>query len=337
MLATVAFLSGIFSLAEYTIPSLFFLNVYALEIFAQYSATYRVSDAVLVALPLVLLILVAVIASQHFLRSALQNITVREENAVPPFSWPGWFRALQWIGAVAVLGNVAVLSYGLLLPLLAGDIVRQWAGAAQDILYTLGVGLVATLIAVPLGMGVAWLLAGQGHHQWAIWALVLVPMALPAPIIGLGVSRLYTGSIAVPGFLGVLLPVMVSVIRFTPIAALVLLGYVRLVHPWLFDAGAVFSASRTQAWLAVYLPLLLPGILAGAALVFAFTMGELGATLLVVPPGMSTLTIRMFNYLHYGAADYVAGLASAFLVLFATSGILLYLVLRTVARMAVNG
>ena len=49
--------------------------------------------------------------------------------------------------------------------------------------------------------------------------------------------------------------------------------------------------------------------------VFALTLGELGATLLVIPPGQSTLTLRLYNYLHYGASEEVAGLSLLLTVL----------------------
>jgi iron(III) transport system permease protein len=48
---------------------------------------------------------------------------------------------------------------------------------------------------------------------------------------------------------------------------------------------------------------------ASAAVVFVLSLGELGASLLTVPPGVSTLPLRMFNLLHYGASAEVASLA----------------------------
>jgi iron(III) transport system permease protein len=54
--------------------------------------------------------------------------------------------------------------------------------------------------------------------------------------------------------------------------------------------------------------MLLPGLLAAGGIAFALTTGELGATLLVAPPGQATLTMRIYNFLHYGATGTVAGL-----------------------------
>ena len=42
--------------------------------------------------------------------------------------------------------------------------------------------------------------------------------------------------------------------------------------------------------------------------VFILAAGELGATLIVAPPGRATLTMKIYTYLHYGASEAVAGL-----------------------------
>jgi iron(III) transport system permease protein len=61
-------------------------------------------------------------------------------------------------------------------------------------------------------------------------------------------------------------------------------------------------------WLRVRLPLVAGGLVAAASLLFAFTLSELGSTLLVAPPGRQTVTLRIYNYLHYGDSQAVTGL-----------------------------
>ena len=68
------------------------------------------------------------------------------------------------------------------------------------------------------------------------------------------------------------------------------------------------------------LPLLAPGLVAAACMVFALSAGELGATLLVIPPGLETVTIRMYNYLHYGSSGAVAGLGLVMTALMLAAG-----------------
>ena len=101
------------------------------------------------------------------------------------------------------------------------------------------------------------------------------------------------------------------------------------------DAARVFQARDWQTAWRVRLPLLSPGLLASASLIFALTLGELGATLIVVPPGQPTLTLRIYNYLHYGASDVVAGLCLAMLLLTLAAGSLsVYFMVTWSRRMA---
>jgi iron(III) transport system permease protein len=105
-----------------------------------------------------------------------------------------------------------------------------------------------------------------------------------------------------------IMPSVVSVIKFAPFAAIILSVQMRFIDPLLFDAAAVFARSRYDALVRIHLPLYLPGLVVSAGLLAALTLAELGATLIVSPPGHATITLRIYNYLHYGSSSDVAGL-----------------------------
>jgi iron(III) transport system permease protein len=116
-------------------------------------------------------------------------------------------------------------------------------------------------------------------------------------------------------------------VRFAPVGAIILLAQLRRMDHELIEAAYILQKSSLQTLFEVKIPLLLPGLLATAGFVFVFSTGELGATLLVIPPGEETLTLRIYNYLHYGATDVVAslGLLMTFLAfLFGSSAALLW-------------
>jgi iron(III) transport system permease protein len=104
------------------------------------------------------------------------------------------------------------------------------------------------------------------------------------------------------------MPVLASLARFTPIAAVIVLTQLRRIDPSLIEAAKVLETTPARTWFLVRLPMLAPGLLAAAGVLFVLSLGELGATLLVAPPGQATLTMRIYNFLHYGASDTVAGL-----------------------------
>lgn len=96
----------------------------------------------------------------------------------------------------------------------------------------------------------------------------------------------------------------------------------RRIDRRLLDAAEVLQASRLQGFFQVRLPILAPGLVAAFGLVASFTSGELAATLIVAPPGQGTVAMRVYNYLHYGASDAVAGLCLVLVLLTLVGGAL---------------
>jgi iron(III) transport system permease protein len=89
---------------------------------------------------------------------------------------------------------------------------------------------------------------------------------------------------------------------------LILAAHLRRVDRTLVEAARVFEKKLLRSRLRIDGRLAAPGVLAAAAIVFSLSVGETAATLVVAPPGRETLALKIFNYLHYGAVESVAGL-----------------------------
>jgi len=137
--------------------------------------------------------------------------------------------------------------------------------------------------------------------------MISIPLALPSSIVGIGLIEFYSKN--APWLYGTMaMPIIAVTTRFVAFATIIIYTQSRRVDPLLFEAAELFKKEELQALWKVKLPLQKYGIAAAVAALVAFSVGELGSTLLVVPPGRETLTIRIFNYLHYGGSEEVAGL-----------------------------
>jgi molybdate transport system permease protein len=168
----------------------------------------------------------------------------------------------------------------------------------------------ATLASLPLGILVAMILArGRFYGRALLNALVLLPLVLPPVVTGY-VLLLLLGR---QGPLGHWLDTHLGIVfafRWTGAAlACAIMGFPLMVRAIQLSAAAVdrrleqaagtLGANPAYVFLSVTLPLMAPGIIAGAILSFARAMGEFGATITFVsniPGETQTLPTLIYTF-----------------------------------------
>jgi sulfate/thiosulfate transport system permease protein len=157
--------------------------------------------------------------------------------------------------------------------------------ALKAIGLTLGVSVFVAAIGAVMGTLVAWVLVrDEFPGKRFVNALIDLPFALPTIVAGLtllalygpdspfGLHLAYTRAAVVVALLFVTLPFVVRSVQ--P----VLIELDREVE----EAAASLGASNAVTFRRIVLPALRPGIMSGAALAFARSVGEIGALILVV-------------------------------------------------------
>ncbi|MFW6108941.1 MAG: ABC transporter permease [archaeon] len=308
----------ILAITDYSIPTLYSYSVYSLEIFSEFSASNNPVHSVWLSAPIFLVTLLVLVASLRGLRNTVQSSSISNSDSLLNLSFPLWFSSVQILAVFVMMVQVIFLIGGLLIetgsPM---SIYYAVEAATNDLLTSAIIGLSGAL----LGGGLGYLLSEQLGKSGYWWVLVSVPLALPSAIIGIALIDIY--STWAPWLYGTLAMSVVAVTtRFVSLATIIIYTQRKRVDPLLFEAAELFKKQRLQDFWQVKLPLQKYGLAAAMAALAAFSIGELGSILLVVPPGRGTLTIRIFNYLHYGGSEEVAGLCLLIVALMMTmSGI----------------
>jgi len=180
---------------------------------------------------------------------------------------------------------------------------------------SLKVSVVATLLSLPPGFAMAYILTYRKFRgKIALDVLVNLPLTLPPVVIGyllllglgkngfigqhilqpLGISLIFTWKAAVIATAVVGFPLMVRSIRIG----------METIDQRLIQASRTLGAGWFDSMLTVILPLSVRGVLAGSALMFARGLGEFGATIIVAGnmPGV-TQTIPLAIYDYAGSPD----------------------------------
>jgi molybdate transport system permease protein len=177
------------------------------------------------------------------------------------------------------------------------------------------IALWATVVALPLGLAVAWLLARKSFWGKALLdGLVHLPLVLP-PVVtgylgrrgpigafladnfGIVFSFRWTGAALACGVMG--FPLLVRAIRLS----------IEAVDRRLEDAAATLGANRFWTFLTITLPIALPGVIAGMVLCFAKALGEFGATITFVsniPGETQTISAAIYTFTQVPGGDAAA-------------------------------
>jgi molybdate transport system permease protein len=185
---------------------------------------------------------------------------------------------------------------------------------------SLRIAVTATVVALPFGVAVAWLLARKNFWGKALLdGIVHLPLVLPPVVtgylllmtfgrkglvggfledIGIVFSFRWTGAALACGVMG--FPLLVRAIRLS----------FEAIDRKLEDAASTLGANSVRTFLTITLPLALPGIIAGMVLCFAKALGEFGATITFVsniPGETQTISAAIYSFMQVPDGEGAAG------------------------------
>jgi molybdate transport system permease protein len=186
---------------------------------------------------------------------------------------------------------------------------------------SLRVATIATFVAMPFGVAVAWLLARKDFWgKSLVDGIVHLPLVLP-PVVtgylllisfgrrgvigsflyeyfGIVFSFRWTGAALACGIMG--FPLMVRAMRLS----------IEAIDRKLEAAASTLGANPLRAFATVTLPLAMPGVISGMVLAFAKALGEFGATITFVsniPGETQTISAAIYTYTNIPGGEAAAG------------------------------
>jgi iron(III) transport system permease protein len=300
----------VLSVSEFGVPGLLRVRVYTTEVFTAFAALYDFGRAVMLAVPLLLVSLVA--ASVAILLMGDHLVSSRRGLGTGPASLEGWQR-----GAVAMAITVITIAVGIPLLVLVNEalgvdsIAAAVSGSGQAIQNSVRLSAVGATAVVGIALWLGYARA-RVHRRIGQFAdvLMVVAFAVPSTIVGVGLIGLWNR----PGFFGSLYGTEAMLIigylaRFIPVAVLMIAATMRYVPVSQEEAAAVSGAGWFRTMSHIVIPQVQLGLLAAWVIAFVLAFGELGVSILVSPAGETTLPIRIYTIIANTAPAHVAALA----------------------------
>lgn len=187
--------------------------------------------------------------------------------------------------------------------------------------FSLAVALASTILILPAGLLVAWLLARKNWPlKSVVETLVMLPLVMPPVATGLillkifgrknpagawlydrGVEILFNWKGVLAAMAAMSFPLFVRSAR----------SAFAEVNPRLEQIAATLGASGPRIFFAVTLPLAWRGVVAGALLAYSRALGEFGATIMIagnIPGKTQTLALAIYSFVQLGRDGEAFGL-----------------------------
>jgi molybdate transport system permease protein len=184
----------------------------------------------------------------------------------------------------------------------------------QIVFFTIEVSALSTLLILPFGIAIAWLLA---RREWPGKAIVetavMLPLFIPPVATGLVLLMLFGRH----GWVGSVLErstgldvvftwravVLACAVMSFPLLVRTAQSAFQEVNPRFEDIARTLGASEWRVFRTISLPLAFRGVVAGAVLAFARAMGEFGATAVVagmIPRKTMTISLAIYQNVQLG-------------------------------------
>ncbi|HLD65194.1 MAG TPA: iron ABC transporter permease [Pseudomonas sp.] len=298
------------TLADFGAVSVFNFDTFTTAIYKTWYGFYSLSSATQLA-SLLLLAVMLVLYGERRARGATRPSGERPRGtALYRLRGVKAWAASAWCGLVLLCAFVIPVLQLLVWFWQRGrfDLDERYAGL---ILHTLYLGALAALLTV----GVALLLAFARRQTptrliRSAVSLANLGYALPGSVLAVAMMLAFSyldrtlviplsswfGGAGKPLLLGSLLALLLAyLIRFIAVAYGPLESSLARIRPSLPEAARSLGIAGPPLFLRVYLPLLVPGVLSAALLVFVDVLKEMPATLLMRPFGWDTLSVRVFE------------------------------------------
>lgn len=310
----------LFSISEFSVPAYFGVKVFTTEIFTQFSAFYNHGLAVMQSILLVLICVLLLLADRRYLLE-VPFLSMGTKGMQPKVYSIGGALGLCVVGcwflfsavlpilvlfAQAFQGGIGVFgtAYNLLRHSFSDTIFLAVLG-----------GIMISLVGLVVGLGHFRKGKVSGYFE----GLLLFIFAIPSTVYGISLIKFYNHSFGHVIYSSYAIILIGYVGKFTYIASRIIGNGVLQIPPSLDESAEIMGIFYWTRLRKIIIPIILPSLFVAFVIGLILSLGELGTTIMVYPPGTEIMSIQVFTIM----ANAPESLTSAMVLLVLVVSILL--------------
>ncbi len=290
----------IFSISEFSVPAFFGVRVFTTEIFTQFSAFYNHSLAILQSSVLIIICILLLFSEKRYIADAPflsigSKGTGRKLFDMGKKNIPGLIFLWFWFFISVALPFIILMVQSF------KEGTKSFVDAFELLLPTFGnsisLAIGGALIIVFIGFTAAYRSGrqqGSGKTGSLDWFLLII-FAIPSTILGISLIKFYNHPVLQWIYSGYAIILIGYAGKFSFISAKLIENAIGKIPASLDEAAQIEGISKPVRILKILLPLITPALFAAFVISFIFSLGELGTTIMVYPPGTEIMPVKVYT------------------------------------------
>ncbi len=285
----------IFSISEFSVPAFLGIKVFTTEIFTQFSAFYNHSLAILQSTLLIIICILLLLAEGKYIADApflsigssgTSNRSYNSGNRISLIVLFVWF----FISVLLPFVTLFVQSFkeG------TSKFVQAFELLSPTFVNSIGLAFLGAAIIVIVGFSAAYFSAKQTGTKSFDWLLLIV-FAIPSTVLGISLIKFYNHPILDFIYSSYAIIIIGYVGKFSFISAKIIGNAIKQIPKSLDETAQIEGVTFFTRLKKILIPLIMPALFVSFIISFIFSLGELGTTIMVYPPGTEIMPIKVFT------------------------------------------
>ncbi len=306
-----ALLVFILALGEFSVASFLRFEVFSVESFTRFSASYDFRSATALSIPLAVITVLILLLESAFLHKKTYTIAPFSARGRGCTIALGRFRPVAFFLAAAAAFMLVILPLLGLLALPRGlnvyleALLRAGDSLTRSLVYAFSGACLLTF----LGFFMGYLVHKRAIKWWNVAdKMCLFLFAIPGTVLGIGLISLWNRP-GVPLIYGTFSIILIGYIaKYSALPGRIMLAQFMQIPSSLEEAAQICGAGWPRRIALILVPLAGNGLVAAWLVAFLFCLRDTDITMLLYPPGCETLPVRIFTLMANGAPDLIAAL-----------------------------
>ncbi len=285
----------IFSISEFSIPAFFGVKVFTTEIFTQFSAFYNHSFAILQSTLLVFICIALLLTESKYISEApfLSVGSKGSEQKIYKLSREGLFLFLLigWFLISVIIPFITLFIQSFKAG--TGQITKAFILLKPTILNSLGLAFSASVFIVFIGFVSAYF--SNKNNKKSFDLILLIIFAIPSVVLGISFIKFYNRPILDFIYSGYIIILIAYIGKFSFISSKIIGNSLKQIPNSLSETAQLEGVTFNKIIRKIIIPLIVPAIFTSFIIGFIFSLGELGTTIMLYPPGTEIMPIKIFT------------------------------------------